>query len=55
MILPISLIAAAILVFVIGLMRLPAKRPGGVVGPLVVWLCLLVGGIAIWTLTTHAR
>jgi hypothetical protein len=56
MTLPISLIVAAVLVFLLGVLRLPTKAEShSPSASLLVWFCLFFGGIAIWVWVAHIR
>jgi protein-S-isoprenylcysteine O-methyltransferase Ste14 len=56
MTLPISLIVAAVLVFLFGVLHLPSKaKSHSTSGALLLWFCLFFGGIAIWMWAAHIR
>ena len=52
----IAVFVAAVAVFLFGLRRLPSRATTRtMVGPLLLWFCLLLGGVAIWTWAAHVR
>jgi hypothetical protein len=56
MTLPISLIVAAVLVFLFGVLRLPTKaKSHSRSGSLLLWFCLFFGGIVTWVWAAHVR